>query len=137
MLVTSQLLIQTAKILYNFFDVRLCPPTLKKVPPSMVESTPRYGSRTIWLCKQTQQPSQRFSSCGYYSDCRAGAIEFVLRCFTFPLWGKVCAFGQGCQMVPNLANVAKNHCFPNLLPISLTIFLMPKFCHFPNTNCGY
>jgi len=30
-----------------------------------VRSTPRYGSRANCLCKQTQQRSQRFSSCGY------------------------------------------------------------------------
>jgi len=35
MLVTSQLLIQTAKIFYSYFDVHFVPPYLKKVPPSM------------------------------------------------------------------------------------------------------
>ena len=36
MLVTSQLPIQTIKVVYSFFDVNLCPPTLKKVPPPML-----------------------------------------------------------------------------------------------------
>jgi len=35
-------------------------------------------------------------------------------------------FGQGCQMVPNLANIAKNHCFPKYLPIFLAIFFNAK-----------
>jgi len=38
--------------------------------------------------------------------------------------------GQGCQMVPNLANIAKNHCFPKNVPIFGQYFLMPKICHF-------
>jgi len=42
--------------------------------------------------------------------------------------------GQCCHMVPNLANIAKNHYFPNNLPIFLAIlyFLMPKICQFWN-----
>jgi len=68
--------------------VSVDPTTLK-----CVQSTPGYGSRTICLCKQTQQRSQRFSSCGYQSDCRAGALEFVLPGCAFSLLGKVCAFG--------------------------------------------
>jgi len=35
MLVASLSLIQTPKTCYNFFDARLCLPTLKKVPPPM------------------------------------------------------------------------------------------------------
>jgi len=38
MLVTSQLLMQTTKF-YVFFDVHLCPPLLKKVPPPMAKTT--------------------------------------------------------------------------------------------------
>ena len=33
MLVTSQLPIQTTKFFYSFFNVPLCPPTFKKIPP--------------------------------------------------------------------------------------------------------
>jgi len=40
MLVTSQLPIQTTNIFYSFFDVDLCLPTLKKVPPPMLECRP-------------------------------------------------------------------------------------------------
>jgi len=37
--VISQLPIQTTKILYNFFDVHLFHPTLKKVPPPMLRGS--------------------------------------------------------------------------------------------------
>ena len=37
---------------------------------------------------------------------------------------------QGCQMVPHLPNIAKNHSFPKHLPIFLAIFFMPKFAIF-------
>jgi len=33
---------------------------------------------------------------------------------------------QGCQMVANLANIVKNHCFPKNLPIFLAIFFNAK-----------
>jgi len=35
MLVMSQLPIQTTQFFYSIFDVNLCPPNLKKVPPPM------------------------------------------------------------------------------------------------------
>jgi len=35
MILTLQLPFKTAKIVYRFFDVHLCLPTLKKVPPPM------------------------------------------------------------------------------------------------------
>jgi len=44
MLMTSQLLIQTTKIFYSFFDVDLFPPTLKKDPPPMPVPTCRGGA---------------------------------------------------------------------------------------------
>jgi len=38
MLVTSKLPIQTTKSFYSVFDLHLCPPTLKKLPPPMTSS---------------------------------------------------------------------------------------------------
>jgi len=35
MLMTSQFPVETANIFYSLFDMHLCPPTLKKVPPPM------------------------------------------------------------------------------------------------------
>jgi len=47
------------------------------------------------------------------------------------VWYLFCRIPQGCQMVPNLANVAKNHCFAKILPMFFgNIFLMPKFAIF-------
>jgi len=38
---------------------------------------------------------------------------------------------HGCNMVSNLANIVKKHCFSKDLPTFLgNIFLIPKFCHF-------
>ena len=45
--------------------------------------------------------------------------------------------GLGCQMMPNLANIAKYYCFPTNLSTFLAICFMPKFCHFENTNCQH
>jgi len=39
MRVTSQLPIQNTKIVHIFFDMHLFPPTLKKVPPPLLQST--------------------------------------------------------------------------------------------------
>jgi len=47
MLVMSQLPIQTTKILYSFFVVHLCPPTLKKVPPPMTMRTVKIQVVTV------------------------------------------------------------------------------------------
>ena len=47
----------------------------------------------LFLCNQTLQRFQRFSSCGYLSDRRSGAIEFVLLRSTFPLFGILGDFG--------------------------------------------
>jgi len=44
---------------------------------------------------------------------------------------------QGSQMVPNLANIPKNHCFPKSLPTFLEIFFCQKFAIFWNTDCQY
>jgi len=47
----------------------------------------------LFLCNQTLQRFQRFSSCGYSSDRRSGAIKFVILRSTFPLFGIVGDFG--------------------------------------------
>jgi len=43
-------------------------------------------------------------------------------------WQRI--FKQGFQVVPNLANIGKNHCFPKNLPIFLAIFLNSKYLPF-------
>jgi len=48
--------------------------------------TPPRVHNVRFLCKQTLQRFQRFSSCGYLSDRRFGAIEFVLLRSTFTVW---------------------------------------------------
>jgi len=40
-------------------------------------------------------------------------------------------------MVPNLANIAKNYCFPKNLPIFMAIFLNAKNLPVSNTCCDY
>ena len=101
---------------------------------------PKYRSKWRWL----SHGCRKVSISGGLRLCHArwllcSLLVFLASPFSsqFPDSISVYSCCQGCQMVPNLANIAKNHCFPKNLPIFWQYFFMPKHCHFLNIKCDY
>ena len=100
MIVTSQLPIQTEKIFYRFLDVRLCPPTLKKVPQPMGHVSVQVAvAATFW--------SGRDAIEGIYlllASFRALLLHCASNCLRVNLV-------PGFSLVPNFVHLGADRCW--------------------------